>query len=484
MQQDMKRGGSVVFALVNSTNALPCTSKIRDPGPIRSYSRGVRLFQGPETSISAGQLLFHAPPAATLAGAGPLPRATVTDAVLPGSVEIREGSAAYGADKEDLVVVLNFGHMLEKFPVRQLAVWAAVAFAVLELRDFTGIFMGTFVLSVVGNSVVSLLEKRLQARRQLLVAAMYIVVVSALVVIGIVYLPRFVQDVMEVVQNIQRQEDLYSLISSKLRTIVGEKATDQLERFVLMAVSKPDTVVLDMSAAGSAAQRSRALQQILKNYAGQLVSLSSAIVAAMSRFLAQSVVSLIFSFMIVWDHPALSRGVRSLKKSRLSAFYEELAPVAATFGRIFGKALQAQTMIALTNTALTLLGILMLQISGVAMLSLIVFICSFVPVAGVILSTVPISLVAVSEGGLFKVVLVMAMVVAIHLVEAYILNPAIYSAHLKLHPVLALAALTVAEHLLGVWGLLVAVPLAVFVIEHVINRGPMTIEEPPVLVAA
>ena len=44
----------------------------------------------------------------------------------------------------------------------------------------------------------------------------------------------------------------------------------------------------------------------------------------------------------------------------------------------------------------------------------------------------------------------------IHFVEAYLLNPAIYSAHLKLHPLMVLTVLVVAEHSLGVWGLLLA----------------------------
>lgn len=48
------------------------------------------------------------------------------------------------------------------------------------------------------------------------------------------------------------------------------------------------------------------------------------------------------------------------------------------------------------------------------------------------------------------------MVTLIHFIEAYGLNPAIYSAHLKLHPLLVLTVLVVAEHSLGVWGLLLA----------------------------
>lgn len=51
---------------------------------------------------------------------------------------------------------------------------------------------------------------------------------------------------------------------------------------------------------------------------------------------------------------------------------------------------------------------------------------------------------------------VIAMVTGIHFVEAYLLNPAIYSANLHLHPLLVISTLVVAEHSLGVWGLLLA----------------------------
>ena len=61
------------------------------------------------------------------------------------------------------------------------------------------------------------------------------------------------------------------------------------------------------------------------------------------------------------------------------------------------------------------------------------------------------------------------MVACIHVIEAYGLNPAIYSAHLTLHPLLVLTVLVVAEHSLGVWGLLLAVPLTVFVLDYAIR---------------
>ena len=68
------------------------------------------------------------------------------------------------------------------------------------------------------------------------------------------------------------------------------------------------------------------------------------------------------------------------------------------------------------------------------------------------------------------------MVMGIHFVEAYLLNPAIYSAHLKLHPLMVLTVLVMAEHSLGVWGLLLAGALpqqAPATIRHGSNLGLM-----------
>ena len=62
-----------------------------------------------------------------------------------------------------------------------------------------------------------------------------------------------------------------------------------------------------------------------------------------------------------------------------------------------------QARIAMVNTALTALGMWALAIPGVGLLSLFVFICSFIPIAGVFISTVPIAFVALTEYGFMKV---------------------------------------------------------------------------------
>ncbi len=62
-----------------------------------------------------------------------------------------------------------------------------------------------------------------------------------------------------------------------------------------------------------------------------------------------------------------------------------------------------QARIAVVNTILTCLGMWALKLPGIGLLSLFVFICGFIPIAGVIISTVPIGFVALTEYGFLKV---------------------------------------------------------------------------------
>lgn len=211
-----------------------------------------------------------------------------------------------------------------------------------------------------------------------------------------------------------------------------------------------------------------ALQHKLRPYATAAIGVVSKILGAFTKAVLQTIISLIFSFMIVWDLPRIKVGIRALEHSRLGAAYLEVAPSVANFGQLLGKAFQAQTAIAIVNTGLTATGLLILSIPGIGFLSIVVFVCSFIPVAGVFISTFPMAIVALAKYGIGATVGVVIMVIIVHAIEAYVLNPQIYSAHLKLHPLLVLVVLVIAEHTLGIWGLIVAVPFTVYVMRHVI----------------
>ena len=75
----------------------------------------------------------------------------------------------------------------------------------------------------------------------------------------------------------------------------------------------------------------------------------------------------------------------------------------------------------------------------------------------------------------------LGLVVFIHLLEAYLLNPMIYGRHLKLNPVLTLIILFVGYHAFGLWGMLLGVPVARYFIHDVLGVPMRGNDLPPPL---
>jgi predicted PurR-regulated permease PerM len=208
------------------------------------------------------------------------------------------------------------------------------------------------------------------------------------------------------------------------------------------------------------------LNKVTKSVAENPIEITQQVLGFASSFL----LSLLFSFLIVLDLPKITRGVRGLANTRIGFIYNEVADNIAGFGRVLGRALEAQLLIAICNTILTAIGIWMLGLPNLLVLSTIVFICSFIPVAGTFISSTPICLLALQSGGVTSMLLAIGLITAIHALETYVLNPQIYGHHMHMNPVLVLIVLTIGGKLFGVWGLLLGIPIVNYVFRHAIRR--------------
>ena len=94
-----------------------------------------------------------------------------------------------------------------------------------------------------------------------------------------------------------------------------------------------------------------------------------------------------------------------------------------------------------------------------------VFILSLIPVAGVIISLIPLSFVAYSVGGIRYVIYILIVIMIIHAIEAYILNPKFMSSKTELPIFYTFVVLLAGENFLGTWGLIVGVPIFTFLLD-------------------
>ncbi|WP_047768771.1 MULTISPECIES: AI-2E family transporter [Limosilactobacillus] len=175
--------------------------------------------------------------------------------------------------------------------------------------------------------------------------------------------------------------------------------------------------------------------------------------------------SLILSFFYTLELEQMESFSRLFLDSKFSWFFQDVAFFGKKFTNTFGVVLEAQFFIAICNTVITTVCLTVMKMPQIFALALIVFIFSLVPVAGVIISTIPLSLVAYSVGGLRDVVYIIIMVIVIHAIEAYVLNPKFMSSQTDLPIFYTFVVLLVSEHFWGTWGLIVGVPIFTFLLD-------------------
>lgn len=380
---------------------------------------------------------------------------------------------------------------------RRVVIWVILFGLLWLLRDFFAIVFLTFVLAIVAVPMADVGMRRLRLPHKVAVTIVYVIFLVVLASFVRFVVPSVASELNRMIGNLSTTE--VTLIDIKNRLVVtypslrepingfvrSALADDQLEVIRLQLISERQRLGItevDVTAATEAAavptgalaeyfnRQDQLLLSALINVQLQRVQrYAPAVVNLLYRATATTVLALLFSYLILIDLNRIKAGIGRLRTSRLGDFYEEAAQPIARFGILLGRAIEAQAAIAVVNTMLTLVGLLLLDIPLVAMLSVIVFVCSFVPVLGVFISTTPVVIVALNTGGPALSLAAIALVVGVHALEAYLLNPLIYGKHFKLNPVLTLIILYVAYHAFGLWGLLLGVPVARFFIHDVLG---------------
>jgi predicted PurR-regulated permease PerM len=380
---------------------------------------------------------------------------------------------------------------------RRVVIWAILFGLLWLLRDFFGLVFLSFVLAIIAAPIADFGSHRLKLPHWLSLALVYLLFLVVLASFVRFVVPSVASEINRMIGNLPTTElrlietknrfvDRYPSLRQPLTGFMRSALADDLAAGVeleldnermRLEISEADiatAVETDAVPAGALAvyfnrQDQLYLNALMTEQFQRVREYAPAVINMLYRATATTLLALLFSFLILSDLSRIKSGVGRLKNSRVGDFYEETAQPVVRFGMLVGRAIEAQASIAVVNTVLTLIGLLLLDIPLIAMLSVIVFVCSFIPVLGVFISTTPILLVALNAGGLSLSLAAIGLVVAIHAIESYLLNPIIYSRHLKLNPVLTLVILFVAYHAFGLWGMLLGVPVARYFIHDVLG---------------
>lgn len=183
-----------------------------------------------------------------------------------------------------------------------------------------------------------------------------------------------------------------------------------------------------------------------------------------SSVLSKVLLSIFLSFIFAISWQRLRIFGTQFIHSNYPKFFTNVYDLASTFVLILGSVIEVQMIIAFINTILMVIGLSFLKVPSILVMALLIFILGLIPIAGVLLSLIPLSVISFAALGWTGMIEVWILVAVIHLFESYFLHPRLMATRTELPIFLTFATIIVMEHLLGAWGLIIGVPIVAFIL--------------------
>lgn len=126
---------------------------------------------------------------------------------------------------------------------------------------------------------------------------------------------------------------------------------------------------------------------------------------------------------------------------------------------------KGQMMLGLLVGAITFTVLALMGVRYALLIGIITGIAELIPF-GIIFATIPAVLFASIDGGIVLALKVLIYFVVIQQIENYVLNPVISRRVVGIPPLVVLLAFLIGITLAGFWGAIIAIPVAVFVLEY------------------
>jgi len=202
----------------------------------------------------------------------------------------------------------------------------------------------------------------------------------------------------------------------------------------------------------------------IARYVADMGGLISSAAATVGHFSLNLLFAFVLSFFLTVEKDKIKEFGKRLESSKIAFMYKYFIGFGGVFARTFGKVMKVQVMIAGINCLISSICLFFMGFPSIIGLGFMIFCLGLIPVAGVIISLIPLCVVAFTVGGIIKIVEVIVMIILVHAFEAYILNPKLMASKVRLPVCFVFLVLLVAEHYLNVWGLLIGVPVFIFLL--------------------
>ncbi|MDT9690770.1 AI-2E family transporter [Streptomyces sp. P9(2023)] len=195
---------------------------------------------------------------------------------------------------------------------------------------------------------------------------------------------------------------------------------------------------------------------LLEKFGGTAASGVISGLSVVAQVAAMAVLALLLIFFFLKDSDKAAEALRSLAPRSTGDTLEAMGRRA--FEAVEGF-MRGTTVVALVDAVLITVGLLILRVPGAVGLGALVFVTAYIPYLGAFLSGAVAVLVALADRGFVIALWVLGVVLAVQVIEGNVLQPAIQSRTVQMHPAVVMLAITAGASVAGILGMLLAVPV-------------------------
>jgi predicted PurR-regulated permease PerM len=181
------------------------------------------------------------------------------------------------------------------------------------------------------------------------------------------------------------------------------------------------------------------------------------LLSGIANFVLDVIIVAILSIYLLLDGERavgwLRRNAPIMQRERIHFFLD-------TLERVIGGYIRGQLIMSSLVGVLVGVGMVIFGVPYAVLLGVVAFILEFIPIIGTILSGALCVLIALSSHGWLIALFVLLYFVGVHILEGDILAPRIVGRAVGVHPAVSLFALLAGAELFGIWGAVLASPLA------------------------
>lgn len=319
---------------------------------------------------------------------------------------------------------------IQNIALRRWTVLFLLAVLLYLFRRLMTIILLTYIFSYLVFKIVFLIHKKTKLSMKLTSVLTYGIIMTFLYLVITNYVPIIIEQSIQLINSVtsfyQKSDSSNELVESLLNFIQTSDYLQKLQNGVVVVI----------------------------NYLYNFGELALTVV-----------ISFLLSFFFMVDNKRTVVFSKLFFQGSGAWFFEDVYYLGAKFTRAFGNVIETQLVIALVNTLITVLALAAMGFPQLMSLALMIFFLSLIPVAGVIISCIPLTFIAYSVGGLNDVLYILLIIIFVHALESYVLNPRLMANKTEIPMFYTFIILYLSEHLFGVWGLIIGIPLFTFLLD-------------------